>query len=73
MSKTVQDIKTYLQLLNIPNNKINTIINRDDIAVYSELEAEIQKHIDTNFICVNHQVKVINGVEAEHLYFLNEK
>ena len=37
MSKTVQDIKTYLQLLNIPNNKINTIINRDDIAVYSAL------------------------------------
>ena len=37
MSKTVQDIKTYLQLLNIPNNKIDKLINRDDIAIYSAL------------------------------------
>ncbi len=37
MSKTVEDIKTYLQLLNIPNAKINKIIHRDDIAIYSAL------------------------------------
>ena len=37
MSKTVEDIKTYLQLLNIPNAKINKLINRDDIAIYSAL------------------------------------
>jgi hypothetical protein len=37
MSKTVEDIKTYLQLLNIPNAKINKLINRGDIAVYSAL------------------------------------
>ena len=37
MSKTVEDIKTYLQILNIPNAKINKLINRDDIAIYSAL------------------------------------
>jgi hypothetical protein len=37
MSKTIEDIKTYLQLLNIPNAKINKLINRDDISVYSAL------------------------------------
>ena len=37
MSKTIGDIKTYLQLLNIPNAKINKLINRDDIAIYSAL------------------------------------
>lgn len=37
MSKTVGDIKTYLQLLNIPNTKIDKLINRDDIAIYSAL------------------------------------
>jgi hypothetical protein len=37
MSKTIEDIKIYLQLLNIPNAKINKLINRDDIAIYSAL------------------------------------
>jgi hypothetical protein len=37
MSKTVEDIKTYLQILNIPNAKIDKLINRDDIAIYSAL------------------------------------
>jgi hypothetical protein len=37
MSKTLGDIKTYLQLLNIPNAKINKLINRDDISIYSAL------------------------------------
>jgi hypothetical protein len=37
MSKTINDVKNYLQLLNIPNAKINKLINRDDIAIYSFL------------------------------------
>ncbi len=37
MSKTLGDIKTYLQILNIPNSKINKLINRDDISIYSAL------------------------------------
>lgn len=37
MSKTINDVKNYLQLLNIPNAKINKLINRDDIAIYSAI------------------------------------
>jgi DNA-directed RNA polymerase subunit F len=37
MSKTIDDVKTYLQLLNIPNAKINKLIDRDDLAIYSSL------------------------------------
>jgi hypothetical protein len=37
MSKTIDDVKTYLQLLNIPNAKINKLIDRDDIVIYSSL------------------------------------
>ena len=37
MSKTIDNVKTYLQLLNIPNAKINKLINRDDLAIYSSL------------------------------------
>jgi hypothetical protein len=41
MSKTVDDIKTYLQLLNIPTAKINKLINRDDVAIYSALRDKL--------------------------------
>lgn len=41
MSKTLGDLKTYLQLLNIPNAKINKLINRDDIAIYSALRDQL--------------------------------
>jgi hypothetical protein len=37
MSRTIDDVKTYLQILNIPNTKINKLINRDDLAIYSAL------------------------------------
>jgi hypothetical protein len=37
MSRTIDDVKTYLQLLNIPNAKINKLIDRDDLAIYSSL------------------------------------
>jgi hypothetical protein len=37
MSKTIDDVKTYLQLLNIPNSKINKLVDRDDVAIYSSL------------------------------------
>lgn len=37
MSRTIDDVKTYLQLLNIPNAKINKLIDRDDVAIYSSL------------------------------------
>lgn len=37
MSKTLGDIKTYLQLLNIPNAKINKLLIRDDISIYCAL------------------------------------